>query len=214
MKRSKWKKAAIFATLAFLVSGCGSIGAPKPSEVIIEGKYHLNEAGNMEFEFTKDSRLTVTQNGIYEFSREDGKPVLRMCFDDISTELPEDYQFIEYQISKDGNKIKLTYLPGEDAIVAKDMTLTFQEGSDKLSDEKPFTGVYQMGEHEDSYQYHFDKDGKVIFKVNETYYADKEMITLSDNSGTTRYLYEKKEDEFLLKNLQGDLIFELVKKTE
>lgn len=207
--------------IGFLLGMTGCTGAKddrKPSEIIFEGTYKVDGVDNMEFIFSKNSTLKMNQWGVYEMTKdEEGGQIVRLCLDDTSRELPEDYNFMEYKVTEKRNSVELTYLPAEDAetpIEVKPMELVLLKGKDGLKKQKKFSGTYQIGTGGDSYRYVFSKDGSINIQVNEHYYADKTTITLYDYAGTTEYLYQQEEDIFTLKNQQGDIIFELVKQDE
>ncbi len=205
----------VLLAVIFMLSGCGA-GKFRESKVIFEDTYRLEDADNMEFIFTDDSTLTVLQKGIYELvQNEAGDPVVRICLDDISRELPEDYNFTEYLMRKVEDYIVLTYTTDEFNLDANPMKLFLLEGEDGLLSGEYFDGTYQIGEGGESYQYIFEKDGSIAMRVEERYYADqKGKMTLSDHAGSTKYLYETDKDTLILKNMKGDAVLTLIKEED
>ena len=204
--------ALIMITAAFFIFGCGR-GKYPPSEVIFEAVYHLEDAENMEFVFDADSILTVSQRGIYELDEsEEGEAVLRICLDDLDRELPEDYNFTEYLVREEEGHMILTFRTEEFNLDTNPMLLFPLKGEDGLLSGALFDGTYQIGEDGDSYQYIFGRDGSVILRVEEYYYAGKNgNMTLKDHAGSTKYLYEASEDTLVIKNRKGEPILNLEK---
>lgn len=199
---------------AFFLSGCGKEGW-KESKVMFDGEYQLENADNMTFTFSEDSTLTIVQNGIYELGETDeGEPVVRICLDDITRELPEDYNFTEYLLKEVDGHIVLTYTTEEFSLDANPMALFLLDGEDGLLSGEYFEGTYQIGDDGDSYQYFFREDGSVTMQVRERYYAERGEITLYDHAGKTRYLYEETEDSLVLKNRKQEPALILVKEQE
>lgn len=204
----------LFVTGILFMTGCGNGKYPE-SEVIFEGRYALDGAENMDFVFSKDSALTVRQRGIYELSENaSGEAVVRICLDDISRELPEDYNFTDYLIKEEKDYVTLTYTSDEFDMNSNSMRLYPLEGEDGLRSDQMFDGSYQIGEDGDSYQYVFEKDGDVTMQIKERYFADKEHMILVDHAGSVEYLYEQSEDTLLLKNMKEEPVLTLIKKTE
>lgn len=205
---------AILLAMVFL-SGCAKQKYP-PSEVILEGEYSLEGMENMEFDFRADSTLTVSQNGVYELGKNgEGDTLVRICLDDISRELPEDYSFTEYLAREEDGHIILTYTSEEFSLDTNPMKLTPLEGKNGLLSGDLFDGSYQIGEDGDSYQYRFREDGTVVLQVKESYYAKKDgSITLADHAGRTKYSYEASENTLVLKNRKGETVLNLVKKAD
>lgn len=204
--------ALILITAALFFSGCGQ-GKYPPSEVVFEDVYHLQDAENMEFAFGADSMLTVSQKGIYELGENgEGDVTLRICLDDTSRELPEDYNFSEYLVRREEGHIILTFTTEEFNLDANPMLLFSLRGEDGLLSGEPFDGAYQIGEDGDSYQYIFRKDGSVVLRVEEYYYAGKDgRMTLKDHAGSTKYQYEVSGDMLVIKNRKGESVLTLEK---
>lgn len=195
-------------------SGCGT-ERYLPSEVVFEDVYHLEDADNIEFTFSKDSTLEVLQKGVYELAEnESGELIVRICLDDIHRELPEDYNFTEYQIKEADEYIELVLLEEKFNLDTNPMKLFPAKGTNGLMLGEYFSGSYQIGESRGSYQYIFEKDGKVTMQIKIHYNADEEQLTLSDHAGSTKYLYESSEDTLLIKNIEGEPILNLLKQTE
>lgn len=194
------------------LSGCQGVRF-KDSKEIFDAAYKIENMENMEFTFSKDSTLTVRQEGIYELGEnEAGERVVKICLDDIDRELPEDYNFTEYLLKEEKDHIVLTYTTEEFDLDANPMTLYFLKGENGLMAGKYFAGAYQIGTGGDSYQYIFREDGGITMQVKEHYYADKGEMTLSDHEGSTKYQYEFSEDMFILKNRKGETVLTLQKK--
>lgn len=194
-----------------VLTGCGEEDNYPKSEVIIDETYKLDGTDNMEFAFSKNSTLTVLQEGIYELkTNAEGKPMVRICLDDISRELPEDYGFTEYLLQEDGGNTVLTFTSEEFSLDTSPMILVPLKGKDGLLEGENFDGTYQIGRDGDSYQYIFEKDGTVTMKIKQHYYADKTKMTLSDDASTTEYYYEETEGKLILKNMQNEPVLELV----
>ncbi len=204
--------AALIMTALFL-PGCGRYSYP-PSEVIFEDVYYFEGMENMEFDFRADSTLTVSQKGIYELEKDGGgEAVVRICLDDISRELPEDYNFTEYTARREDGHIILTFTSEEFSLDTNPMKLTPLQGEDGLLSGKRFDGTYQIGEDGDSYQYIFKEDGSAVLQVKEYYNAQKDgSLVLADHAGRTNYMYESSGDTLVIKNRKGELILALVKK--
>ena len=202
----------IILAMIFL-PGCAKQKYP-PSEVIFEDVYYFEGMENMEFDFRADSTLTVSQKGIYELKENgEGDPVVRICLDDISRELPDDYNFTEYLAHREGGHIILTFTSEEFSLDTNPMKLTPLSGKDGLLSGKQFDGTYQIGEDGDSYQYIFKEDGTVVLQVKEYYDARKDgNITLADHAGRTKYVYEASGDTLVIKNRKGEPVLNLVKK--
>lgn len=208
------KVAGMVMLMAVLfLCGCGR-QSHKPSEVIFDDVYYFEGMENMEFVFRADSTLTVSQKGIYELSEnEEGEAIVRICLDDISRELPEDYNFADYMIRRERGHVLMTYTSEEYMLDIKPMALFHLSGKDGLLSGKPFDGTYQIGADGDSYQYIFGEDGTIIMRVNEYYNAQKDgNMTLTDYAGSTKYTYEASEDTLLIKNKKGATILTLLKK--
>ena len=205
----------VLLAVILMLSGCGT-GKFRKSEVIFSDTYYLEDTDNMEFVFSDDSTLTVRQKGIYELAEsEEGEAVVRICLDDISRELPEDYNFTEYLIREADTHITLTFTTEEFNLDANPMKLFLLEGEDGLLSGEYFDGTYQIGEGGESYQYIFEKDGSIAMRVEERYYADqKGKMTLSDHAGSTKYLYETNGDTLILKNMKGDAVLILIKEED
>lgn len=205
----------VLLAVILMLSGCGT-GKFRKSEVIFSDTYYLEDADNMEFVFSDDSTLTVRQKGIYELAEsEEGEAVVRICLDDISRELPEDYNFTEYLIREADTHITLTFTTEEFNLDANPMLLFFSGGEDGLLSGEYFDGTYQIGEENASYLYMFEKDGSITMRVNERYYADRQgNMTLSDHASSTRYLYEAAADTLIIKNMKEEAILNLKKETE
>ncbi len=196
------------------LSGCGG-GKFRDSKVIFEGTYYLEDTENMKFVFSEDSTLTVMQEGIYEMTEnEEGEPVIRICLDDISREMPEDYGFTEYRMREADDSVALTYTTDAFQLDENPMLLFHLEGEDGLLLGACFDGTYQIGEGGESYQYIFEKDGGITMQVEERYYADKGKLTLTDHAGSTHYLYEASEDTLMIRNRKEELIMTLRKEAE
>lgn len=203
----------LLLTVILLTSGCGKEQYPV-SEVIFEDRYTLEGAENMDFVFSEDSTLVVRQRGIYELSKNaSGDPVVRICLDDISRELPEDYNFTDYLIRKEKDHIALTYTSEEFDMDSGSMQLYLLEGEDGLRSDGMFDGIYQIGEDGDSYQYVFEKNGDITMQIEERYFADQEHMILVDHAGSTEYLYEQSEDKLILKNMKEEPILTLIRET-
>lgn len=203
----------LLLTVILLMSGCGRERYPV-SEVIFEDRYALEGAENMDFIFSKDSTLVVRQRGIYELSKNaSGDPVVRICLDDISRELPEDYNFTDYLIREENDHIALTYTSEEFDMDSGSMQLYLLEGEDGLRSDGMFDGIYQIGEDGDSYQYVFEKNGDITMQIEERYFADQEHMILVDHAGSTEYLYEQSEDKLILKNMKEEPILTLIRET-
>ncbi len=195
----------------FFLTGCGS-GKYRASKVIFDDTYRIADTDNMEFVFSDDSTLVVRQKGIYEFKEnEPGELVVRICLDDISRELPEDYNFTEYLLRRAEDHIVLTYTTEEFNLDANPMMLFLLDGEDGLITGEYFEGTYQIGADGDSYQYIFKEDGSITMQVTEHYYADKKKMILSDHAGSTQYQYEASEDAVILKNTKGETVLTLQK---
>lgn len=205
----------VLLAVILMLSGCGT-GKFRKSEVIFSDTYYLEDTDNMEFVFSDDSTLTVRQKGIYELAEsEEGEAVVRICLDDISRELPEDYNFTEYLIREADTHITLTFTTEEFNVDANPMLLFFSGGEDGLLSGEYFDGTYQIGEENASYLYMFEKDGSITMRVNERYYADRQgNMTLSDHAGSTRYLYEAAADTLIIKNMKEEAILNLKKEPE
>ena len=201
-------------TAALFFAGCGR-GKYPPSEVTFEAVYHLEDAENMEFVFGADSTLTVSQTGVYELSEnEEGEVILRICLDDTSRELPEDYNFTEYLVRKEDGHVILTFTTEEFNLDTNPMILYPLNGRDGLLSGDAFDGSYQIGGDGDSYQYIFAEDGSVVLQVEEYYYAGKNgRMTLKDHAGSTKYLYEATENTLTIKNRRGEPVLNLEKDT-
>lgn len=203
----------LLLTVILLMSGCGRERYPV-SELIFEDRYSLEGAENMDFIFSKDSTLVVRQRGIYELSKNaSGDPIVRICLDDISRELPEDYNFTDYLIREEKDHIALTYTSEEFDMDSGSMQLYLLEGEDGLRSDGMFDGIYQIGEDGDSYQYVFEKNGDITMQIKERYYADQEHMILVDHAGSTEYLYEQSEDKLILKNMKEEPILTLIRET-
>lgn len=204
--------AAAFAVFTcILMTGCGFFGKYPESEVILDGKYKLQNVDNVRFSFQNKSELIIRQTGIYEFTKNaDGKSVVRICLDDISRELPEDYSFTEYLVQKDGLYTELIYTSEEFDLESSPMLFVPLKGTDGLFAGDYFTGTYQIGTESAHYQYKFEKDGTLTMQVEQQYYADEKKVTLSDNVGSTEYLYEKTEESLILKNMDEESILVLL----
>ena len=204
----------IVLTAGVLLNGCGG-GKYLASEIIFDGTYRPNNMENVEFVFSKDSRLLVRQSGIYEFKEAGaGELIVRICLDDIDRELPEDYNFTEYLLDRDGEALTLTYTSEEFDLEGNPMYLYPLKGEDGLLTGMPFDGTYQIGKDGDSYRYVFNKDGSMMMQVRERYYADEAQMTLSDHAGSTEYPYELDGDTLILKDRHEEPVLTLVKKTE
>ncbi len=204
----------IMITMTILLSGCVN-GRFQTTKVRIDGVYRLEDADNMEFTFSENSTLVVLQKGIYELEEnEEGEPVVRICLDDISRELPEDYSFTDYLLEDGGEYVALTLTTDEFDLDANPMLLFLLKGTDGLLSGAYFDGIYQIGREGDSYQYIFQKDGQVTMQIKQYYYADGKEIKLSDHAGSTEYLYELSEDKLILKNQKEEPILTLLKAAE
>ncbi len=204
----------LLLTVILLASGCGREKYPV-SEVILEDRYALEGAENMEFVFSKDSTLVVRQRGIYELSENaSGEAMVRICLDDIDRELPEDYNFTEYLIKEEEKHIALTYTSEEFDMESSPMQLYLLEGDDGLRSDELFDGAYQIGEDGDSYRYIFEKNANITMQITEHYYADSNHMILVDHAGSTEYLYEISDEGLILKNMNEEVILTLIKETE
>ncbi len=210
------KGSAVFLILGFLcamlLSGCGSSEEYPKSEIIFEGEYVLEGTENIEFIFYKDSTLKVVQSGVYEFSKGENGNLLRICFDDTSRELPEDYSYTDYQVEQKGRYVYLTFFSENVEEEQQPMMLKLLSGTDGLAGGEYFTGTYQIGRDGDSYQYIFSEDGTVVLQIKERYYAKDDSLTLSDDSGSTDYKYELTDEQMKINNLMGETILSLRKK--
>ena len=215
------KDTAIFVLGFFCViflSGCGKSQEHPASQVILEGEYRVEGVENIVFTFYKDSTLKVEQSGIYSFGENSqGKDLLKMCFDDTSRELPEDYSFTEYLVEWDRRYVYLT-LNGdfsgntEPEEKPKPMALRFLKGTEGISQGRPFSGTYQIGRAGSDYLYIFSEDETVLMQIHENYYMEGEKLTLSDSSGSTDYKYELSENQIKINNLLGEYVLSLIKK--
>lgn len=210
------RRCAAFLVFGFfctvLLSGCGSAEEHPASQVILEGEYIHKGMDNIVFTFSKDSTLKVVQSGVYEFGENgEGKSVLKICFDDISRELPEDYNYTCYQIEHDRRYVYLT-LDVEEGDPPNPMALRLLKGTEGISKGEFFSGTYQIGKEGNDYQYIFSEDGTVLMEIHEYYYIEGEKLTLSDSSGSTEYRYELTEEQFTINNLLGETILSLEKK--
>lgn len=196
---------------ALLICGCGSAKKHPASQVILEGEYIHKGMDNIVFTFSEDSTLKVVQSGVYEFGKNsEGKSILKICFDDISRELPEDYNYTCYRIEHDRRYVYLT-LDIEEEESPKPMALRLLKGTEGISKGELFSGTYQIGREGNDYQYIFSEDGTVLMEIHEYYYIEGEKLTLSDSSGSTDYKYELTETEFTINNLLGETILSLEK---
>lgn len=197
-----------------LLSGCGN-AKYQNTKVVIDEVYRLEGADNMKFAFSKDSTLVVRQKGIYVLEEdESGNSMVRICLDDTSRELPEDYNYTDYLLEDKGRYVELTFTTDEFALDANPMLLFPLKGTDGLLSGLYFNGTYQIGSEGDSYQYIFKEDGQVTMQIKQHYYADGKIMKLSDHAGETEYLYELSEDELILKNKEEKPILSLLKETE
>ncbi len=204
----------VVLSMMLFLSGCSGKKI-LASKVVFDGVYCPNHIENMEFHFTKEGNLFIWQTGIYEFAEnEEGKPMIRICMDDIKRELPEDYNFSEYLITQEENSVLLTFTTEEFDLDSEPMVLFWLNGEQGFSSDSYFEGTYQIGEDGDSYQYLFHKDGSITMQVTERYFADEEQVTLIDYAGSTKYLYEKSEDTLILKNMQKEPVLTLQQKYE
>ena len=193
------------------ITGCGKAREHPASQVIIEGEYRQKGIDNIDFIFSRDSTLKVVQSGVYGFGENsDGEDILKMCFDDTSRELPEDYNYTNYVIESDRRYVYLTLDMAEEDI--KPMALRLLKGTEGISEGEPFSGTYQIGGEGNDYQYIFSEDGTVLMEINEYYYIEGEKLTLSDSSGSTDYRYELTEEQITINNLLGETILSLEKK--
>lgn len=207
----QWLAKAVILSSIVLLTGCGFLESHPRSEVVLDGEYKLENVDNMTFSFKKESQLIVRQTGIYEFAQNaDGKLMVRICLDDISRELPEDYGFTEYLVQKDGLYTELVYTSKEFDLDASPMLFVPVKGKDGLCTGEYFTGTYQIGTESDSYQYKFEKDGTLIMQIEQQYYADEEKVTLSDSAGSTEYLYENTDEKLIIKNKEEEPILVLL----
>lgn len=198
---------------AVWLSGCGS--KYQDTKVVIDDVYRLDGAENMKFTFSEDSTLTVRQKGIYELEKnETGELMVRICLDDISRELPEDYNYTDYLLEDKGRYVELTLTTDEFDLDVKPMLLFPLKGTDGILSGTYFNGTYQIGSENDSYQYIFKEDGQVTMQVKQYYYADGKMMKFSDYAGSTDYIYEMSEDTLILKNKKEEPILTLLKETE
>lgn len=216
------EKNTVFLVLGFFcvicLSGCGKSRENPPSQVILEGEYKVEGVENIVFTFYDDSTLKVEQSGIYDFDKNSqGKDLLKMCFDDTSRELPEDYNFTDYLVECDRRYVYLTLdtdqtwnLEPEEK--PKPMALRLLKGSEGISKGRPFSGTYQIGREGSDYLYIFSKDKTVLMQIHENYYIEGEKLTLSDSSGSTDYKYELTENQVKINNLLGENILSLIKK--
>ncbi|MDE6905167.1 MAG: hypothetical protein K2P76_09595 [Lachnospiraceae bacterium] len=201
-----------------LLSGCGKSQEHPISKVILEGQYGVEGVENIIFTFYKDSTLKVEQSGIYEFGKNSqGKNILKICFDDITRELPEDYNFTEYLVDWDRRYVYLTLDvepagDSEQEEKPKPMALRLLKGTEGISKGEPFSGTYQIGGEGSDYQYIFSKDGRVLMEIYEYYYIEEEKLTLSDSSGSTDYTCVLSENQIKINNLLGENILSLIKK--
>lgn len=206
--------AASFLGTALFASGCGAGEEYPESEILFDGTYRLEGADNMEFTFGDDSTLTVWQEGLYRFGEREGEPVVSICLDDTSRELPEDYAFTDYRLKQEGRRTILTYVSDEFSLDASPMVLVPLKGEDGLLSGSAFDGTYQIGEDGDSYQYIFKEDGGVIMQVRGHYFADGTRMTLSDHAGSTDYLYEETGQGMTLMNQESEPVFVLIRQEE
>lgn len=196
------------------LAGCGN-GRYLASEIIFDGTYYLKDMENIEFIFSRDSRLLVRQSGIYEFKKtEAGELVVRICLDDIDRELSEDYNFTEYLLGRDGEAVTLTFTSEEFDLEESPMYLYPLKGEDGLLSGDLFDGTYQIGEDGDSYRYVFHRDGSVMMQVSERYYADGTQMILSDHAGSTEYPYLLDGDTLILKGRHEEPVLTLIKETD
>ena len=208
------KMGMLFWVVVLVLSGCSG-GRYPASKILLEGEYRLESTDNMNFIFSKDSTLLVLQKGIYELAETAaGEPMLRICLDDISRELPEDYNFTEYLLRKEEDHMVLTYTSEGFNLDTNPMRLYPLEGEDGLRSGVLFDGAYQIGEDGDSYQYIFEESGAVTMQVREHYYADQRQMILSDHAGRNVYLYDRTEDMLVLKNKKEEPILTLHKIAE
>lgn len=212
----KIKKIALILQVGLLMgmTGCQNTGgrAIKPSEVTFEGVYKQEGVDNVEFLFAEDSTLQMNQHGIYELKQnKDGSTVVRLCFDDISRELPEDYNYMDYDVLEMGKRLKLTYITQDESIDVEPIELVLLKGKNGLLGKEYFNGTYGIAIGSNGFHYVFEKDGTVHMQVNQNYYADKTTMEIYDDLGSTDYLYQEQNGRFTLKNKQGDIIFELIK---
>lgn len=201
-----------------LLSGCGKSQEHPISQVILEGEYRVEGVENINFTFYKDSTLKVEQSGIYEFGKNShGKSILKICFDDITRELPEDYNYTEYLVEWDRRYVYLTLDADssgdlEQEEKQKPMALRLLKGTEGISKGEPFSGTYQIGRQGSDYQYIFSQDKSVLMQIHEYYYIQGEKLTLSDSSGSTDYKYELTDNQIKINNLLGEKILSLEKK--
>lgn len=201
----------VVLSMMLFLSGCSGKRI-LASKVVFDGVYCPNHTENMEFHFTEEGSLCVWQTGIYEFGKdEEGKPILRICMDDIDRELPEDYNFSEYLITEKEESVWLTFTTEELNLESEPMVLFWLKGEKGLSNDSFFEGTYQIGEDGDSYQYLFHKDGSITMQITERYYADEKQVTLIDHAGSTKYLYESSKDTLVLKNMKEEPVLTLMK---
>lgn len=199
------------AAAVTMICGCGHDTYPN-TKVVIDEVYSLQGSDNIRFVFSKDSTLVVRQKGLYDLTENSkGEPVLRICLDDISRELPEDYSYTEYRIEDEGRYLSLTLTTDDYELDESPMLLFPLKGTDGLLSGARFEGSYQIGRADDSYQYIFKEDGQVTMQVKQHYYADGKDMTLSDHAGSTDYIYEMSEDSLVLKNTQEEPALTLVK---
>lgn len=209
MEKQKMIKAAVCLSVIFF-AGCETKEKYVPTKISFDGTYILEGTDNIQFTFSKDSRLTVYQKGIYKLHHNgEGEPVVGICLDDTSRELPEDYSYTNYRIVQKNGKTQLIYTSEEFDLDESPMVLVFLEGTDGILSGKKFDGTYQIGEDGDSYQYIFEKDGTITMQIDEHYYADDTKMTLSDHAGSTDYLYETSEEGLTLKNMEEETILQL-----
>ena len=128
--KQKLAKALLLIFSGILLTGCGVLEKYTESEVVLDGKYKMENVDNVTFSFRDKKNLIVRQSGIYEFTKNaEGESVIRICLDDTSRELPEDYSYTEYLLKKDGLYTKLIYTSEEFDLEESPMLLVPLKGT-------------------------------------------------------------------------------------
>lgn len=212
MESMKKVRAGILLLLVItMFGGCGKKQTLPQSDCILSGKYEVAKMPNMTIQFFQDGRAKVLQRGVYRLEKTKDRNLVRICFDDISQELPEDYTYTEYEAVKKRNAVLLQLYWNDTVQEDKNMLLVFEQGEDGLLKGEAFDGSYHIGSKREGYHYQFQQDGQVMIHIELSYYTKDDWLTLVDASGETRYRYELQEEEIIMKSERGDVIMTLQK---
>lgn len=222
MKKIGLLMLGVLAAGVLTVSGCKSgettagISADKElvqstvkSKVQFEGSYLAGSTVQIRMILDKSGNCEYGYIGQYDLETDgDGNPLLVLCYY-ASTE-DEQAAIDTYAIREngDGTYSRCKYTEGEEPDFTDAVTLTPEEGEDKILSGEKFDGTYYSSENT---YLSLKGDGTFSLGVRMKYAADKKQFELIGADSSVIYTYEtdKDQDNITLKNEDGQTVMEL-----